>query len=244
MINLLCGDCLSLLKDVPENSIDSIIADLPYGITQAKWDCEINLDQLWIEYKRVAKPNASFVLFASQPFTSKLISSNIKEFKYCWYWEKEQGTGFLNSKKQPLRCIEEICIFYKEQCTYNPQMVQLAEIRKNKLPTKSSELIGHVKSFNQKNDYVVYTHSFPKNILKFSREKGNKKFHSTQKPLELMKYLVKTYTNEGDMVLDNVMGSGTTGVACKELNRNFIGIELDQEMFNLAQKRIDFVDKL
>jgi site-specific DNA-methyltransferase (adenine-specific) len=234
MIHL--GNCLDILKTIDNNSIDLILTDLPYGITRAKWDSEIPLDLLWIEYKRVIKKNCPIVLFAAQPFTSILISSNLSWFKYCWYWEKEQGTGFLNTSHQPLRFIEEICVFSEKKGTYNPQMIELDKPRKNKLAGKS-ELTNQVASFNSETVYKTYTHSFPKNILKFSRDK--KRYHSMQKPIKLIEYLIKTHCNEKDVVLDSTMGSGTTGVACKNLNREFIGIELDENIFNIAKKRIE-----
>ena len=241
MENLLHGDCLSLLPDIPDNSVDAIIADLPYGITQAKWDYEIDIDALWRQYSRIRKDNSPIVLFASQPFTSKLISSNLEEYKYCWYWEKEKGTGFLNSKIQPLRCVEEICVFYKKAGKYNPQMVPLEKPYKHKLPTKKSEVINDVASFNEEVKYKIYTHSCPKNLIRFSRDNSNKGILSTQKPIALMEYLVKTYTNEGEVVMDNTMGSGTTGVACKKLNRQFLGMEINEEMFNIAKIRIEHI---
>jgi site-specific DNA-methyltransferase (adenine-specific) len=240
---LLNDDCLRSLPNLPEKQVDLILADLPYGITQAKWDCEIPLDKLWPLYERVAKPTAAIVLFASQPFTSKLILSKLEWFKYCWYWEKEKGTGFLNAKHQPLRCVEEICVFYQKSATYNPQMVELEKPRKRNLPTSSTETVGEVASFGKEIEYKIYTHAYPKNLLRFGRDKGNKGVHSTQKPLALIEYLVKTHSNEGDLVLDNVMGSGTTGVACKNLGREFIGIEIDPPMFEIAKQRIESAQK-
>ena len=237
-MKLHCGDCLEIMKDIPDRSVAVVIADLPYGITAAKWDCEIPLDELWSEYKRIAKDTTPFVLFASQPFTSKLITSNIKWFKYCWYWEKEKGTGFLNAKHQPLRCIEEICVFYKKRGKYNPQMVLLDKPYKHKLPTFASETVNDVASFDSEKKYKIYTHAHPKNLLKYQRDGSNRGIHSTQKPLALMEYLVETYSDQGDVVLDNTMGFGTTGLACKNLNRDFIGIEIDVEMFKLAEERI------
>lgn len=235
MGQLLLGDCLQLMQTLPDKSVDCVIADLPYGITQAKWDSEIDLEALWAQYKRLSK--GPVILFGSQPFTSKLISSNMDWFKYCWYWEKEKGTGFLNAKKQPLRCIEEICVFYLAN-KYNPQMILLDKPYKHKLPTSASETVNGVASFGSKKEYKEYTHSYPKNILRYPRDNSNKGVHSTQKPLALMEYLVRTYTNEGNVILDNVMGSGTTCLAAKNLNRDYIGIELDPEMFAIAESRI------
>lgn len=232
------------MKGIPDRSVDLVLADLPYGITAAKWDCEIPLEDLWSAYERIGKENACYIFFGSQPFTSKLISSKIDWFKYCWYWEKEKGTGFLNTKHQPLRCIEEICVFYNKKCTYNPQMVLLDKPYRHKLPTKSSEVINDVASFKQEVQYKTYTHAHPKNILKFPRDNSNKGVHSTQKPLALMEYLVRTYSDEDQIVLDNVMGSGTTGVACKKLKRQFIGMEIDASVFKIAEDRIDSVNPL
>ena len=191
MDKLLHGDCFEMMANLPNESIDCILADLPFGITQAKWDCELPLDKLWTEYKRLAKPHCPIVLFASQPFTSKLITSNLEMFKYCWYWEKEKGTGFLNAKHQPLRCVEEICVFYTKG-KYNPQMVPLEKPYRHKLPTLASETINSVASFDAEIVYKEYTHSYPKNLLKFSRDNANKGVHSTQKPLDLLEYLVST----------------------------------------------------
>ena len=236
------GDCLEIMKTLPKESVDCVIADLPYGITSAKWDSEIPLDLLWNQYNRVAKKDAPFVLFASQPFTSKLISSKINWFKYCWYWEKEKGTGFLNAKIQPLRCVEEICIFYRKSGKYNPQMKKLDKPYTHKLPTKSSETVNKVSSYDEKIRYKTYTHSYPKNVLKFPRDNSNKGIHSTQKPIQLLEYLIQTYSDEGDVILDNTMGSGSTGIACQNLKREFVGIELDKNIFDLAIQR--FSDEL
>ncbi len=233
------GDCLDVMPQIADKSVDAVIADLPYGITKAKWDCEIPLDCLWREYKRIAKPDAPFVLFGSQPFTSKLICSNLPWFRYCWYWEKEKGTGFLNAKKQPLRCIEDICVFYKNSGKYTPQMVPLETPYRHKLPTIATELTNSVASFEEEIQYKEYTHAYPKNLLKYPRDNSNKGRHSTQKPLKLMEYLIKTYTEEGDTILDNVMGSGTTGIAAKKLNRQFIGIEIEEKCYEMAVKAIE-----
>lgn len=226
------------MKKLDVGSVDLVLADLPYGITSADWDCEIPLDKLWQEYKRVGKSNTAYVLFSSQPFTSKLIVSNPKWFRYCWYWEKEKGTGFLNVKRQPLRCIEEICVFYKKQPTYNPQMIPLEKPYVHKLPTSASETVNDVASFGSNLEYRTYTHAHPKNLLRFARDKSNRGVHSTQKPLALIEYLLETHSKPGDVVLDNVMGSGTTGLACKKLGRQFIGMEIDEKMYKIAEERI------
>ena len=238
MIELHLGNCLDLLPNLPNNSIDLVLADLPYGTTPATWDKCIDISKLWLEYNRIGKSNCAYLLFTAQPFTSLVITSDIENFKYCWYWEKEKGTGFLNSRHQPLRVIEEICVFYKKRPTYNPQMVLLDKPYKHKLPHLKSELTNNVDSFkSEKYTYASYTHAHPKNLLKFARDK--RRIHSTQKPVELLEYLIKTYTNQGDLVLDNTMGSGSTGVACKNLKRDFIGMEIEEEMFKKAKERID-----
>ena len=237
------GDCLQVMPTSLEpNSIDAIIADLPYGTTKCKWDSIIPLELLWNEYKRLLKDNGVVILFSGQPFTTTLISSNIKMFKYCWYWEKEKGTGFLNAKKQPLRVIEEICVFSNAQGVYNPQMTLLDKPYRHTLPINQSDTVSNgIKSIDDRKperEYVTYTHAFPKNVLKFTRDKANKSLVPTQKPLALIEYLIETYTNANDTVLDNVMGSGTTGVACQKLNRFFIGIEKNTTHFEIAKSRI------
>lgn len=236
-IKLLHGDCLELMKDIPDGSIDMILCDLPYGTTRNKWDSIIPLEPLWEQYKRIIKDNGAIVLHSQQPFTSKLIMSNSKIYKYSWVWSKSQVSGFLNAKKQPLREHEDICVFYKKQCTYNPQMV------KGKMQLKNTG--GHSGNYNKFEAQPHYSDEYyPKTILDFPlrRFKGG---HPTQKPVELAEYLIKTYTNEGETVLDNCMGSGTTGVACMNTNRNFIGIELDEKYFEIAQQRIsDAQEKL
>ncbi len=232
-IKLYNGDCFELMKEIPDKSIDMILADLPYGTTRNKWDEVLPFNALWKEYERIIKDNGAIVLHSQQPFTSKLIMSNLKIYKYSWVWSKSQVSGFLNAKKQPLREHEDICVFYKKQCTYNPQMT------KGKMQLKNTG--GDSSNYNKFEARPHYSDEYyPKTILDFPlrRFKGG---HPTQKPVELAEYLIKTYTNEGDTVLDNVMGSGTTGVACKNLNRNFIGMELDETYFNIAKERIEKV---
>ena len=232
-VKLLQGDCLELMKDIPDGSVDMILADLPYGTTRNKWDEVLPFNALWKEYERIIKDNGAIVLHSQQPFTSKLIMSNSKIYKYSWVWSKSQVSGFLNAKKQPLREHEDICVFYKKQCTYNPQMT------KGKMQLKNTG--GSSSNYNKYEAQPHYSDEYyPKTILDFPlrRFKGG---HPTQKPVELAEYLIKTYTNEGETVLDNVMGSGTTGVACKNLNRNFIGMELDEGYFKIATDRINEV---
>lgn len=241
-IELFNGDCLEIMKQIPDKSVDMVLADLPYGTTACSWDIIIPFKPLWEQYERVIKDNGAIVLFGSQPFTTALINSNIKLFKYCWYWEKDKGTGFAFSKKQPLRKIEEICVFYKRQPHYDSQGEKLDKPYKHTLPIKKSDS-GGITSNNLNPDgsrkYVWYTHKKKHNLLYFSRDNANKGIHPTQKPVTLLEYLIKTYTNEGETVLDNVMGSGSTGVACINTNRKFIGIELDEKYFNIAKERIN-----
>jgi DNA modification methylase len=238
-IELIQGDCLEKMKDIPDGIVDMILCDLPYGMTQCKWDSIIPLEPLWEQYRRIVKSDGAVVLFSAQPFTSILICSAIDIFKYDWCWQKPRGTGHLNAKKQPMRDKEDICVFYKEQCTYNPQMTKGT-------PYKDKAGKDHSNNTSMSDCYGKYTNyrevntgfRYPKQIIQFGVvERGA--IHPTQKPVPLMEYLIKTYTNEGELVLDNCMGSGTTGIACKNLNRNFIGIELDPEYFKIAEKRIN-----
>ena len=231
------GDCLELMKDIPDKSIDMILCDLPYGTTQAKWDEIIPFDNLWDIYNRVIKDNGAIVLFGSEPFSSKLRMSNLKMYKYDWIWQKPNGTGFLNAKKQPLRVYENICVFYKKQPTYNPQM------RKGE-PYIWNSKRGQSESYN-KHDEINHKienagERFPVNILDFKQERG---LHPNQKPIELLEYLINTYTHEGEVILDNTMGSGSTGVAAMNLHRKFIGIELDEKYFEIASNRIKEVSQ-
>lgn len=225
------GDCLELMKDIPDKSIDMILCDLPYGTTACKWDSIIPFEPLWNEYNRIIKDNGAIVLFGSQPFTSKLVCSNIKNFKSNYIWEKEKGSNFLNANKQVMRFFEDICVFYKKQPVYNPQKVKGEPYYRPNSPNKNKGYVREFKSISR--NYSGYRH--PSNILKFNRETG---LHPTQKPVKLLEYLIKTYTNEGEMVLDNCMGSGSTGVACLNTNRKFIGIELDDKYFDIATERI------
>ncbi len=231
-ITLWQGDCLELMKAIPNESVDMILCDLPYGVTSRnQWDCIIPFEQLWEAYHRVVKDNGAIVLNCQQPFTTQLISSNLKEFKYCWVWYKKQTTGFLNAKKQPLRNCEDIAVFYKKQPTYNPEM------RKGKRVLKNTG--GGSTNYN---DFTYMPHYsemyYPTTLLEIPlpRFKGG---HPTQKPVPLCEYLIKTYTNEGETILDNCMGSGTTGVACVNTNRRFIGIELSEQYFKTAEERIN-----
>lgn len=229
------GDCLEVMKGIDDKSIDMVLCDLPYGITQNKWDCVISLDLLWKEYKRIINENGVIVLTASQPFTSSLIMSNLRMFKYCWVWEKNVPTGFLNAKKQPLKWTEDIIIFYKKTPIYNPQF-RIGKGYKVNVTSIKSKNYGKQTDVLSENDG---THYYPKNIIQFDNHNAKGKSHPTQKPLLLFEYLIKTYTNEKDLVLDNCAGSFTTAVACENLNRNWICIEKEQKYCDIGQKRID-----
>ena len=227
-------DCLNILPTIPNKSIDLILTDPPYGTTQCKWDSIIPFEPMWKELKRIIKDNGCIALFGSEPFSSYLRTSNIKWFKYDWYWKKEKGFGFLNSKKQPLRNIETISCFYNKQAKYFPQMEHGKPYYTKNKPKKQKGIT---------NDYVeVITKSdglrFPQHLISFTKETG---LHPTQKPVALLEYLIKTYTNENDTVLDFTMGSGSTGVACKNINRQFIGIEMDKKYFDIAKNRIESI---
>ena len=237
-IDLWQGDCLDLMKDIPDGRIDMILADLPYGTTQNKWDSIIPLNDLWEQYNRVIKDNGMICLTSSEPFTNALINSKPSHFKYYdLVWDKVGTTGFLNSKRRQLRRHEQVICFYKKQTTYNPLMEFRGKERNkrsyNKRKGDGDSCYGkfeNIESFN--NEY------YPTSIIEISNASQKGKIHPTQKPVALFEYLIKTYTNEGETVLDNVMGSGTAGVACKNLNRRFIGIELDENYFEIAKKRI------
>ena len=234
-VKLLQGDCLELMKDIADKSIDMILFDLPYGTTSCEWDIIIPFDKLWAQYGRIIKDNGAIVLTASQPFTTILNNSNIKFFRYEWIWIKNNSTGFVNANRMPLKKHENISVFYKTPCTYNPQGI-LHYGKTNKRGSIGSNWSkGKDKQYNNK--YVQQFTNYPTQLLEFPYD--NEKLHPTQKPVALMEYLIKTYTNENETVLDNCMGSGTTGVACQHLNRNFIGMELNEEYFKIAEKRIN-----
>jgi site-specific DNA-methyltransferase (adenine-specific) len=226
------GDCLELMKNIPDGSIDMILCDLPYGTTACKWDTIIPFEPLWEQYKRIIKDNGAIVLTASQPFTSSLVMSNVKDFKYCWTWDKTTAKGHLVAKIRPMQQTEDILVFGKDKINYHPQMIDRP---KDKIETtsecKRSEIMGGVSSGYRK----TYTQWYPKTLLKFKVERG---LHPTQKPVALFEYLIKTYTNEGDLVLDNCAGSGTTGVACQNLNRNFILIEKEPKYVEIIKARL------
>lgn len=234
-ITLWQGDCLELMKDIPDKSIDMILCDLPYGITKCKWDSVIPFEPLWEQYNRIIKDKGTILLFGSEPFSSKLRISNLRMYKYDWIWKKTKAQDFLNSKKMPLKDYENICVFYKRLPVYNPQGIIYGNFqndRKSKY-NKGEDIYGKEKEFG-----ISHMSNFPKQIIEFSNPSGKGQLHPTQKPVALLEYLVKTYTNEGDVVLDNCMGSGSTGVACVNLHRKFIGIEKDKKYFEIAKARI------
>lgn len=233
MIELIQGDCLEKMKDIPNASIDMVLTDPPYGTTACKWDSIIPLEPMWDQLKRVIKPDGVVVMTASQPFTTTLISSNIKMFKYCWVWEKNRATNFPNAKRRPLTAHEDIVVFINGKLCYNPQKTS------GHKPTNSAKgaTQGSIYQGESIRNYKGGdTTRFPRTVVKFDCGRG---LHPTQKPVALMEYLIKTYTNEGETVLDFTMGSGTTGVASKNLDRDFIGIELDKDYFNIARNRIN-----
>lgn len=234
MITLLKGDCLDVLQEVPDSSVDLIVADLPYGMTRCKWDTPIDLAGLWVQYKRVAKANAAVLMFAQTPFDKILGCSNIKQLRYELIWEKTAATGHLNAKKMPMKAHENILVFYDRLPTYNPQITS-GHVRKSAVKRNdTSEVYGK----QTKESAYDSTDRYPRSVIKFASDKQRVKLHPTQKPLALMKWLIKTYSNGGGLVLDSCMGSGTSGVAAVELGRRFIGIELGEYYFNVANERI------
>jgi len=254
---ILLGDCLELMKDIPTKSIDMILADLPYGTTACKWDVIIPFEPLWKEYKRIIKDNGAIVLTASQPFTSILTCSNLDMYRYDWYWEKDKGANFMFGNKMPLKNIETISVFYTKQPTYNPQKtVNPAGISRKHLyknPSKVTDNVRDVMGDSWKETKLDETQNYhggnyepdkllPKQLIYFARQQRGK-VHPTQKPVELMEYLIKTYTNEGETVLDNCAGSGTTAIACLNTNRQFIVMEKEQKYYDIILKRVEDFNK-
>ena len=266
MYKLLNGDCLELMNKIPNKSIDMILCDLPYGTTACQWDVTIPFEPLWEQYNRIVKDNGAIVLFGSQPFTSELIHSNIKNFKYEWIWEKQKAANFMSAKYQPLKYHENILVFgVGGKVKYFPQkypVLEFDEIKnmddkqlKNLFESRDYDRYGKIDRRKAVNDCINPKDShygkmsvkirniddgyrYPKSVIKINKS-INKNIHPTEKPVDLLEYLIKTYTNEGELVLDNCMGSGSTGVACLNTNRNFIGIELDEGYFNMAKERIE-----
>ena len=229
---IVLGDCLEVMKDIPDKSIDMILCDLPYGTTQNKWDSIIDLCKLWEQYNRIIKDNGAIVLTAQTPFDKVLGVSNLKLLRYEWVWEKSRKTGHLNAKKMPMKTHENILIFYKKLPVYNPQGLKTLD----KPELRKGENNGSNYGKSDKNSLRYHT-GYPTDVIKVTSV-GNT-VHPTQKPVELFEYLIKTYTNEGDLVLDNCIGSGTTAVACINTNRNFIGIEKDEKYFSIANERVN-----
>lgn len=229
-------DCVAGMSMYPDKSIDMILCDLPYGVTDCRWDSIIPFDLLWKQYKRIIKDNGAIVLTACQPFTTKLISSQPRLFRYCWYWIKNMVTGFAFSKFQPLRCVEDICVFYKHAPTYNPQGIIVHNkpiINRGKKDKGKGSSVYHFDTL--KKDTVTYVTNYPRQILNIPCERG---LHPTQKPVKLFEYLIKTYTNPNELVLDNCMGSGTTAVACINTGRNYTGFEWDEEYYEVIKDRL------
>ena len=233
-IKLYQGDCLDIMGgNIPDKSVDMILCDLPYGTTQCSWDTIIPFEPLWDCYKRIIKDNGAIVLFGSEPFTSKLVCSQIDLFRYDLVWDKQNGSDFLNANRKPLDCHENILVFYKKSPTYNPQYTFALPYKCNAHTTRTRVYASVYVEATDNQDGRRY----PLSVLSFAGDKS--RLHSTQKPVALLEYLIKTYTNEGEVVLDNCMGSGSTGVACIGTNRKFIGIEKDEKYFDIAKKRIE-----
>ena len=233
--SLLFGDCLERMKEIPDASVDMVLTDPPFGTTKCSWDSVIPFEPMWTQLKRIIKPNGAIVLFGAEPFSSLLRCSNIKDFKYDWVWEKSKATGFLNSKRQPLRAHEIISVFYSKPPTYTPQMTEGVAYNKGvRKEQTQNDVYGSFDQVEVKSDGL----RFPRSVQYFKTAESEGGFHKTQKPVALLEYLIKTYTQECDTVLDFTFGSGSTGVACVNTNRNFIGIEMDENYFNIAEKRI------
>lgn len=235
-MRLMQGDCLDLMRDIPDGSVDMILCDLPYGTTQNKWDAVIPFEPLWEQYWRVLKRSGAVVLTAAQPFTSALVMSQVDNFKYSWTWCKNRYTGNLNAKKQPLRGHEDVLVFYRNQPTYHPYTDKDNPLAGTKTPLSKSENYGRT---GQRGDYIRPEKLTKVSILKGFDTGSERGLHPTQKPVALFEYLIRTYTHPGETVLDNTMGSGTTGVACVNTGRRFIGIEKDDTYFRIAQDRIN-----
>ena len=231
------GDCLDVMWDIPDGSVDMVMTDPPFGTTACKWDSVIPLEPMWAQLKRITKPNGAIVLMASQPFTSALVMSNVKMFKYCWVWMK-RPVNFLNAKKMPTKNVEDICVFYKSLPVYNPQNLTIVNktIKNDKSKkSKSEKGIATHNGGRLQDNYFQEFSNYPSQLIKFGNDSGT---HPTQKPVALMEYMIRTYTNAGETVLDFTMGSGTTGVAAANTARRFIGIEIDADYFAVAQSRI------
>ncbi|WP_231566738.1 site-specific DNA-methyltransferase [Erwinia sp. 9145] len=234
-LSLFNDDCFNVLPTLEASSVDLVCADVPYGTTGCKWDSVLELERMWQELYRVARPDAAIVIFSAQPFTSVLVASNLKHWRSEWIWEKGNATGFLNAKKQPLRSHENIEVFYRRQPTYNPQFTHGHDRKTSKRKAVNSDCYGEASTL------TVYdsTSRYPRDVQFFSSDKQKRSYHPTQKPVALLRYLIETYSNTGDTVLDFTMGSGTAGVACQETGRKFIGIEKDRQYFDVALLRFN-----
>ncbi|EGF61788.1 putative methylase [Klebsiella pneumoniae] len=234
MIRLHNADCFDVFPQIASGTVDLVCADIPYGTTQCRWDSVLDLALMWEQLYRIVKPSAAIVLFSAQPFTSVLINSNLRDWRSEWIWEKGNATGFLNAKKQPLRAHENIEVFYRRQPTYNPQFTHGHERRTSKRKTVNSECYGKALTLTKYDS----TSRYPRDVQFFSSDKQTGNYHPTQKPLALVQYLIETYSNPGDTVLDFTMGSGTAGVACQQTERSFIGIEKDAAIYRTACERM------
>lgn len=248
------GDCLEIMRNIDDKSIDMILCDLPYGTTHCKWDVIIPFERLWEHYKRIIKDNGAILLFGNEPFSSALRLSNLMWYKYDWYWQKDKGANFLFGNRQPLKNIEIVSVFYKKQPTYNPQKTinpnGVSTMHLSPNPSKISQNVKDVMGEDWKETPMDSSQNYhgktyepdkllPKQLIYFTRDQRGR-LHPTQKPVALCEYLIKTYTNEGDTVLDNCIGGGTTAFACLKVNRHFIGIELDEKYCNIAKERIGY----
>jgi site-specific DNA-methyltransferase (adenine-specific) len=232
------GDCLALMPLIPDRSVDLVIADLPYQVTNCSWDIMIDIKQLWIEYERIIKDNGAILLFAQPPFNAELIKSNSSLFRYEWIWEKSHSTGHLNAKKMPMRAHENILVFYKKLPTYNPQKT-LGHVKKQvKIESRKKKVTSGI--WNAAPNFQEYssTERYPRSVLRFASDRQKIALHPVQKPVALIEYILRTYSNEGDLVLDNCSGSGSLAIAALNTNRKYICIEKDQEFYNLSVQRI------
>jgi site-specific DNA-methyltransferase (adenine-specific) len=230
-------DMFDVLGNIEPQTVDLLLTDFPYGTLNKRnqWDVIIDYEQFWKYVDKICKPNAAIISTAQQPFTTKLISTNYSMFRYCLVWEKSKATGYLNSKKMPLKAHEDIVVFYKKLCTYNPQMTEGKPYDKGKAVRDTESYGEQTKAIHVKNEEGT---RYPRSVIYFKTAEGEGKLHPTQKPVKMYKYFINTYSNENDIVLDPCMGSGTTGVACLNTNRKFIGIELDKDYFDIAKERI------
>ena len=231
------GDCIEVMKEFPDKSVDLFLTDLPYGVLNERsgWDKCIPYEEMWKQVNRISKENTPFITTSKQPFTSELIISNLKDFRYCWIWEKSKATGYLNSKRMPLVAHEEVLVFYKKMPVYNPQMSEGVPYDKGTAVRDTTHYGEQTKAIHVKNEEGT---RYPRSVVYFKTAEDEGKLHPTQKPVKMYEYFINTYSNEGGVVLDIAMGSGTTGIAAKNTNRNFIGIELDREYFNVSKERI------